>query len=292
MARVNIEECWWSDPRRTKLMLKIGFYADAAAVNMWRVGQKFWGENRRLVPEEIFYSLEYAKELIDVGLAELRTGTEQDPNGRSVYVRGSSQYLDWHHEQRKQASEAGKQSAKNRKKKYGSAQPYGGKGTPKSERNPNGVRTEPNGTEPSGSVSVSDSVSGSVSGSEKLTKAVAKAPAPPESLLNASIWKSYSEAYFRRYGTEPVRNAKVNSQIAQLGKRLGNDAVSVVRFYVGHNNSIYVRRTHEVGLCLSDCEGLRTQWATNRPVTQKQAANADSDGALADQLRRIERGEV
>jgi hypothetical protein len=118
MARINIEECWWSDPRRTKLLLKIGFAADAAAVNMWRIAQEFWGRNRGLVPREVFDKLEYSAELIQCGLADVRE--------RSVYVRGCSEYLEWHAEKREQASAAGKKSAEARRKKDGSAQPKGG----------------------------------------------------------------------------------------------------------------------------------------------------------------------
>jgi hypothetical protein len=34
-------------------------------------------------------------------------------------------------------------------------------------------------------------------------------------------WKFYTDAFFNRYGTEPVRNSKVNSQVKQFVKRIG-----------------------------------------------------------------------
>ena len=85
---------------------------------------------------------------------------------------------------------------------------------------------------------------------------------------NAETWKAYSTAFFHRYGTEPVRNAKTNSQIASLVTRLGaTEAPQVAAFYLTHNRSFYVDRVHPVDALLSDCESLRTQWATGRRMT-------------------------
>lgn len=154
MARINIEERWWSDPRRTNLILKIGFEADSAVVNLWRTGQEHWGNKRSLIPVDSFFRLKFAQEMIDVGLVEIR--------GSEVYVRGAAEQFEWHASRRDQAREAGKKSAEARKAKLGTAQPKGGKGHKKSERDPNEIRTnaerDPNASEPS------DSGSGSGSG--------------------------------------------------------------------------------------------------------------------------------
>lgn len=93
--------------------------------------------------------------------------------------------------------------------------------------------------------------------------------------LNIKIWENYCEAYKRRYGTEPVRNLTVNSQIAALGKRLGEEAIEVVQFYVMHNQQFYVRSCHPIGLCLKDAEALRTQWARGRAVMSTEATSVD-----------------
>jgi hypothetical protein len=175
VARINIEDCWWSDPRRTALLLTVGFEADSAAVNMWRAAQEFWGKGRGLVPAEVFFKLKHAQALIDSGLADVRD--------RSVYVRGSSSYLDWHFEKREQARAAGKRSAEVRRESNGTAQPHGGKGHRKSERQPNEIRTESNGTEPSDSDSDSDSLSGLGSRSRK------KNNAQPDGF--ATFWEGY-----------------------------------------------------------------------------------------------------
>lgn len=103
-----------------------------------------------------------------------------------------------------------------------------------------------------------------------------KEPKPKSESVNAETWDAYSNAYFDRYGTEPVRNAKVNAGIAQFVQRLGKDeAPHVARFFVGHGNGYYVREMHAVGPMLKDAEKLRTEWATNSRMTAHKAMQSD-----------------
>lgn len=97
--------------------------------------------------------------------------------------------------------------------------------------------------------------------------------APPKT---APAWKGYSEAYHARYGVEPLRNAKVNGQLSKLCQRIpGDELEAVAGFFVRHNRALYVSAKHPVDLLLRDCEGLRTEWATGRTVTDTEARQAD-----------------
>lgn len=108
------------------------------------------------------------------------------------------------------------------------------------------------------------------------------AKAKPEA-KTASTWAAYADAYGQRYAVAPVRNAKVNGQIAQLVQRLGEEeAPAVAAFYVGHSNAAYVRAGHAIDWLLRDAEKLRTEWATGRRVTQTQAIQADRTQANGD----------
>jgi hypothetical protein len=113
-----------------------------------------------------------------------------------------------------------------------------------------------------------------------LVSGAAAAPAGPK---GAATWDSYSLAYERRYGTQPVRNAAVNSQLAKLVDKLGADeAPLVASHYVGSQNSIYVGAGHCTELLLRDAAKLRTEWFTGRQGFRKQAVEADriaTDGA-------------
>lgn len=86
-------------------------------------------------------------------------------------------------------------------------------------------------------------------------------------------WKAYSGEYRRRYGVEPVRNAKSNAQLCQLVDRLGaEEAPRVAAFYVSHNKQIYTSNRHPVSLLLRDAESIRTDFLTGHPGSSEKTA--------------------
>jgi uncharacterized protein YdaU (DUF1376 family) len=98
-------------------------------------------------------------------------------------------------------------------------------------------------------------------------------------------WKHFKDAYFNRYNIDPVRNKKVNSQIRQFVERIGfNDSPFVATFFVNHNERFYIQKLHPVDLLLKDCEGLRTQWATNRTMTSTTAIQLDKTASNFDSI--------
>lgn len=109
MARINIEDCWWTDPRRSALIRTLGDeeLADGVVSKAWRVAQEFWKHGRKLVPKSIFETLRHADKLLGVGLAEIR--------GDDVYIRGSSAYLEWIAEKREAGRKGGLAKARKRK---------------------------------------------------------------------------------------------------------------------------------------------------------------------------------
>lgn len=95
-----------------------------------------------------------------------------------------------------------------------------------------------------------------------------------------AAWKAYGEAYCQRYGTAPIRNAKVNSQVKQLVMRLGAEAAEVAAWFVLNvNESFVVRKVHDLGLLVANAEGYRTQWATGRAMTNTRASQIDQTAA-------------
>jgi len=107
-------------------------------------------------------------------------------------------------------------------------------------------------------------------------RAIKSEEKPIKKSKSGETWKAYADAYFNRYNTEPVRNAKVNIQLSQLVDRLGaEEAPHVAAYYVAHNSAFYIQRGHSVAQLLVDCEKLRTEWATNRQITTAQARQID-----------------
>jgi uncharacterized protein YdaU (DUF1376 family) len=100
--------------------------------------------------------------------------------------------------------------------------------------------------------------------------------APPPGAASAA-WAAYVAAYSARYGVEPVRNARVNTQVAAFVKRVpADEAPAIASFYVRHDRRLYVSAGHAVDLLLRDAEKLRTEWATGRQITEEGARKADA----------------
>jgi hypothetical protein len=104
----------------------------------------------------------------------------------------------------------------------------------------------------------------------------------------SAAWEAYARAYRRRYGTDPVRNAKVNGIFSRLVDRLGPDeAPQVAVFYLTHNKPFYVSSRHSTNLLLRDAEGLRTEWFTGSKATTAEARNAEQGDSVHEQVKRI-----
>lgn len=178
-----------------------------------------------------------------------------------------------------------------------------------------GTRSELIGSAPADSLSsdsdllIPDSLIPDVLIPDSETLPIAEAPAPTNiqvlkpkakakteaQTANANTWDAYTIAYLERYGVEPVRNAKVNGQIAQLVQRLGADeAPQVAMFYVTINDSFFIRASHEFGLLVARAEGIRTQWITGRQVnavTARQVENTQANlNAAQEAARNIRAG--
>jgi len=112
MARINIEDKLWSDPRFEFLLLKTGneFVAIGMVVKAFRVAQKYWLKDQGLIPQNIWDAFGLSV-LVDCDLAEVVDGY--------IYVRGVAEQNDWL--LKKQA--AGKKSAESRLAQFGSNQP-------------------------------------------------------------------------------------------------------------------------------------------------------------------------
>jgi hypothetical protein len=267
MARINIEDSLFKDHRFTDLCIRLGsrHAALGAFMEACILAQKHYlsVDNDRLIPLNEWARNPILAAVFDVGLAENR--------GKGIYVSGSDEQFKW----LIQRSDAGK------KLKH-----------PRTERPLTTVkrkRTKPNGSDP---LTLSLPLTPTLFSDSSSGLPPAEAVVPADLALNAEIWKAYSDAYEIRYRTKPVRNAKVNGQIAQFAKRLGSEAPAVARFYVSLAKSYYVTKVHDFGLCLGDAEALRTQWATGRTVTQREANQADDTQAVANQLKRIKAGEL
>jgi hypothetical protein len=117
-----------------------------------------------------------------------------------------------------------------------------------------------------------------------------KPPKDPlgQQLVTSATWDAYSVAYQQRYGTPPIRNAKVNGQVASFCGRVPHDeAPSIAAHYLEHNGARYVAAGHPIGMLLQDAEKLRTEWATGRRTTQHEAHAADKREGRGNEARDV-----
>lgn len=106
--------------------------------------------------------------------------------------------------------------------------------------------------------------------------------AKPEdaSAANRAVWAAYRQAYLDRYGVEPLRNAKVNGQIAQFVRTVGaQDAPKLAAFYPWHNGGFFVQRRHDFGLLLQSAQQIRTDWLRGEQMTATAARQAEKTQA-------------
>lgn len=113
MARINVEDSLWSDPRFMRLIVKIGneFTAIGAVVSAWKIAHRYWCPDKKPIPEAAFKEAGLPEALIEVALAD------RTPEG--IRIRGSEEHFAWWFDKRS----AGIRSAEVRKKKFGTAQP-------------------------------------------------------------------------------------------------------------------------------------------------------------------------
>lgn len=120
------------------------------------------------------------------------------------------------------------------------------------------------------------------------SKSSAAARRPDEVPVTVETWNAYAGAYQQRYGVAPIRNAKVNGLLAKFLQRVPvAEAPDIAAFYVGNSKGLYVSAKHCVDLLLRDAEGLRTEWATGRRVTDTEARQADRTAATLGQVDRL-----
>jgi hypothetical protein len=109
-----------------------------------------------------------------------------------------------------------------------------------------------------------------------------------------ATWIEYATAFFNRYGTEPVRNASVNSCIKKFVQRIGaEESPQVAAHYLQNNSAWYVQKGHAVTSLLADAEKLRMEWATGRSMTNTRAKQIDQTQAnfsvVSEVMEKLER---
>lgn len=274
MARLNIEDCWWTDPRREKLGSLLGsmMLADAVIIRAWRIAQQFWSNERGLIPKHVFDTIEANANLIQANLAEERE------NG--FYIKGSSQYLEWTAERRLAARAGGLKSAQNRSKK------------------PKQTASKRKQTQPSYSYSSSFSSSDSYSDSEVKTlenqKAATVTPIAPVSNVNEVI-AVYCDEWRVRYKSEtsPTIGGKNAGLLKTLVKDLGSEkAKRYIVAYFQMPDSWFIKKRHDIITLLGSLNAITHYLESGKLITNREIAQLDSAMTNQNTLQALRDGKV
>jgi hypothetical protein len=120
----------------------------------------------------------------------------------------------------------------------------------------------------------------------KTLSSASKRSAGPRS---GNLWNSYRDAFVTRYQVEPVRNARVNKNLCTLIDRVGEEAAKeLVKFYLTHNDSYYLKRQHDISLCLQHAESLHTQMQRGQPITGSDIRAFEKQDYYEKQIDRLQ----
>lgn len=114
-----------------------------------------------------------------------------------------------------------------------------------------------------------------------------KVKKPPDTAL---AWEAYKAVLKRKHGIEPLRDAKANSLMSNLYKRVGAELPEVLEFYVMNQNSpLYLKGRHPLSLALLHIETIYGNWQAGREVTQTEANFIDKSITNYNTLQELRR---
>ncbi len=232
MARINIEEEFWTDVRPLIRAMGDEDRAVGMAIRFLKFAQEKY-KYGKFVTSADFKKMGFTEDLIPFFAEKIEGGYQ---------AKGAEKHFGWLRSRVLAGAAGGKKSKPN------AIENFHPKQKPKQkEANPNPL-------------------SSLLSPLKELEHSggVAKPP-PPD--LNKKVWESYKNSWREKYGSDPIRNATVNSQISSLAKRLGPDSIEVVRFFLSLDDPFIKKQMHPIGLCLSNAEGIWGQWKTGRKTS-------------------------
>jgi len=90
--------------------------------------------------------------------------------------------------------------------------------------------------------------------------------------VNSKIFRIYAEAYNHRYNCYPPTGAREFSLIKQMVTRIGEEEASrIVKFYVWQNDAFFLKKGHDLAICLANLTSLVNRIKTGKIITDRNA---------------------
>lgn len=293
MPRINIENEWWMDPRRQLLGRLVGgsvTLADGVMISVWHLAQRFWLEEKKLIPLMFWEAIEHSDAVIKSGLAEVR------PDG--IYVRGTESKQEALRVKIDKLAQVRSQGGQARAKQIKST-----KSAVHSTVHSTVQRGVMEGVSPAAgqqkaATSYSYSNSYSFSDSKKKEEpAFANAnDTNPDSVqpnLSGKFIAAYVAAYSKRYGqgTRPFLDGKTLGGIKRyLGSVAIERACELISAYCQMNDSWFVTKAHDFETFAQNQNKIALALDTGRMTTSQEAKGEERLDYLQQQLIRIQNG--
>jgi hypothetical protein len=246
VARINVEDSLYTDPRFRALTRKVGCEDKALGmcIRLWRLAQSHWAKGGMIPPED--FELEDLDIMLTVRLAEKRQGY--------IYARGSEEHFDWYR-QRVEASKKG--VAKRQLQNLGE---------PEQQKNDSPVN-------PPALTLALTHINTSPSSDDDVPKAKAKRAKTP-SLGTNEFLASYSELYQDRYRTKPVIGPKIASIAKRIIREVGLDqAKALLPVFVKSDHPYAVQRGHDLVAMEQNLQALSLKLSAPPPPQLRLAAD-------------------
>lgn len=112
-------------------------------------------------------------------------------------------------------------------------------------------------------------------------------PEPPKK-TSTQIWKAYEEAFVVRYKEKPTRNAKANTAAKKILDSIGEEeGVELVKFYLTHTDSLYLKSMHELSVCAMHVHALTIQRRKGIKFTSSDVRRFEKEAEHQAQLDRL-----
>jgi hypothetical protein len=289
MPRINIEDKWWSDPRRTLLGEKLGSAAYATGVffEAVRVAQQYY-RDKKLVPKTIFDCLKDADKLLEVGLAKV---TEE-----GVYLSGAEDHLGWLSARIEAGRKGGVKASESLIRDESGQFKERQKESDTIQANAKQTPSKTKQTQPSYSYSNSSSYSPSHSRSKKQETFANANDTNPDSVqpnLSGKFIAAYVAAYAKRYGqgTRPFLDGKTLGGIKRyLASVAIERACELISAYCQMNDSWFLTKAHDFETFAQNQNKIALALDTGRMTTSQEAKGEERLDYLQQQLIRLQNG--
>lgn len=284
MARINIEDALWSDPRFMKLCVKMGdeILALGSVVMAWRLAQTYFCPDRKAIPLKVAEEsgINYAK-LIEVGLAD----AVQD----GIMMRGCEDNFAWLIQKIEAGRKGGEAKSRNAQKATDPALAVSSGGV--------AAASGAYPLTPTPTLSPTPKLHTSTEEGTKKKTSVRPSPTHPQENLippdkppeaTAPFVKAFCEGYKTKYKINPVMTGQEAGAAKAIVKAVGMDcAIQLVPTYLAMNDAWYIKRRHDLQTMSKNLNAVKGKHETGAHITSREAMKAEEGDHHKKQMQYI-----